>query len=470
MKNTNLKINKLNKYIVFIISFTFLYLFYLCIPSLYKKENLQKELTNQLVADFNLKINIPLNLKYSIFPKPNYLIKNMTIFNDDIVNPKKIIEIKEMRLFVSQKYFFSQKQLKIINVTFKESNIFVRKDELTFFKNFLNTKLLQKKIIIKKSYFFYNNKNNKVISIFPISKLNISYNKKNDQNKIIGEGLFFNIPFNLLWIKNFKEDLDSMFILKANNLKLFIKNVFIVKENSNIIYNNLNIGNLNLNTNLEIKDSFVKIESKNSKIKNNKIYYNGVINFNPFNLDLDINLKSVNINNFLIEKNNILNELLILDQFYNDNLSAQISLNIDKFLNNKLINYGKIYFNFSNGVINLNESYFSNKKIGDIVLNKSSLLKIDEEAIFKGKFEFTVKNLNQFYKLFQIPKNTRKPFNRFLFEIDLNVSQNKFEIYNLKFFNNKNESTIKLISHSDDIKNWIELKRFINRVFRNYLG
>ena len=81
---------------------------------------------------------------------------------------------------------------------------------------------------------------------------------------------------------------------------------------------------------------------------------------------------------------------MILDQFYNDNLSAQISLNIDKFLNNKLINYGKIYFNFSNGVINLNESYFSNKKIGDIVLNKSSLLKIDEEAIFKGKFEFTV--------------------------------------------------------------------------------
>ena len=127
MKNTNLKINKLNKYIVFIISFTFLYLFYLCIPSLYKKENLQKELTNQLVADFNLKINIPLNLKYSIFPKPNYLIKNMTIFNDDIVNPKKIIEIKEMRLFVSQKYFFSQKQLKIINVTFKESNISISK-------------------------------------------------------------------------------------------------------------------------------------------------------------------------------------------------------------------------------------------------------------------------------------------------------------------------------------------------------
>ena len=145
MKNTNLKINKLKKYLVFIISLMFLYLFYLCIPSLYKKENLQKELINQLVADFNLKINIPLNLKYSIFPKPNYLIKNMTIFNDDIVNPKKIIEIKEMRLFVSQKYFFSQKQLKIINVTFKESNIFVRKNELTFFKNFLNTKLLRKK-------------------------------------------------------------------------------------------------------------------------------------------------------------------------------------------------------------------------------------------------------------------------------------------------------------------------------------
>ena len=135
-----------------------------------------------------------------------------------------------------------------------------------------------------------------------------------------------------------------------------------------------------------------------------------------------------------------------------------------------MINYGKIYFNFSNGVINLNESYFSNKKIGDIVLNKSSLLKIDEEAIFKGKFEFTVKNLNEFYKLFQIPKNTRKPFNSFLFEIDLNVSQNKFKIYNLKFFNNKNESTIELISHSDDIKNWIELKKFINRVLRNYLG
>ena len=67
----------------------FVYLFYLSIPSLYNKDELQKDLTNKLKDEFKINISISSDISYSILPSPHILIKNVKIYNNNLKNHKK---------------------------------------------------------------------------------------------------------------------------------------------------------------------------------------------------------------------------------------------------------------------------------------------------------------------------------------------------------------------------------------------
>ena len=57
MKKIKFKISSFNKHLIFSISFLFLYLFYLSIPSLYDKGKLQKDLTEKILNEFKINIS-----------------------------------------------------------------------------------------------------------------------------------------------------------------------------------------------------------------------------------------------------------------------------------------------------------------------------------------------------------------------------------------------------------------------------
>ena len=88
------KISNFSLSIILFISLLFLYLFYLSIPSLYDKGSLQKDLSSKLINEFNINFSISSEINYSILPSPHILIKNAKIFNDDVNNPKVIVQIK----------------------------------------------------------------------------------------------------------------------------------------------------------------------------------------------------------------------------------------------------------------------------------------------------------------------------------------------------------------------------------------
>ena len=73
MKNFKFKISKFNQYLILLISILFLYLFYLSIPSLYNKGSLQKDLSNKLLNEFNIKFSVSSEISYSILPSPHFL-------------------------------------------------------------------------------------------------------------------------------------------------------------------------------------------------------------------------------------------------------------------------------------------------------------------------------------------------------------------------------------------------------------
>ena len=90
------KISNFNKYLIFLISTLFIYLFYLSIPTLYNKNILQKQLAEKLTSEYNLNVSLSSEIDYLILPSPHILIKNAKIFNYDKKNPKEISQIKKL--------------------------------------------------------------------------------------------------------------------------------------------------------------------------------------------------------------------------------------------------------------------------------------------------------------------------------------------------------------------------------------
>ena len=478
MKNIKIKISNFNKYLISFISLLFLYLFYLSIPALYNKETLQKDLSDKLLNDFNINISLSSDIKYLILPAPHILVQNVKIFDDNEKIPKELSQIKKLKVFISQKSLLNQKNLTINKFLIMDANFAIQKDDVEYLNNFINKKFSKKKINIKNSNIFFKNKKNETISIFNIDNLELFFDKKTTENLIISNGKLFKIPFDFKWTKNFKTDHASEFYMELKKLLLNINNVSISNNNLTKSRKNiLSIGNAKLITDYKIEDDVLFINSKNSKLINNQIKYDGEIYLNPFDLNLRIYLEKLNINKLIIE-NDILKELLYTKVLFNKNLSANIIIDAEKIIKNKLFDSGKFFLKFNNSSIDLNNSYFINKKIGKLILENSSLKFIDDELIYNGNFNFEIKDQKEFYKSFQTPKKNRRKLKNIYLGIEFNILENnlnitKFIINNLNTEpSNPVKSILQQYSNNQEtkIKNWIDLKIFFNKVFENYEG
>ena len=138
-------------------------------------------------------------------PSPHILIKNAKIFNDDINNPKEIVQIKELKIFISQKNFFKKNNITIQNILINDANFFIKNDDFSFLINYINKKFSKKKIKIKNSNIFYKNNNDQTISIFSISNLDLFFDNKKFINQLNSQGKIFQTPFKIQWNKMYKD-------------------------------------------------------------------------------------------------------------------------------------------------------------------------------------------------------------------------------------------------------------------------
>ena len=477
MKNTKYNISNFNKYLIFIIIILFLYLFYLSIPSLYNKEKLQSTLTSKILKEFKINLSSSSDISYSILPFPHILIKDLKFFENNFVTPNELGHIKELRIFISQKNLFNQKNIKINRIVITDANFLVKKNNLKFYKEIAENKFLRKNILIKKSNFFYKDNNDEIIAIIPISEINLFHNKKNIYNSIITKGEVFTIPFYYKWTKYFSSDQSIVSLLEFKKLNLVIKNILSKKDKKVEFINYINLNKLEFNSSYVIKDNLITISSIEQERLHKNINYSGLVNIDPFDLKFDINLDLIDINKILSSMF-ILEELLKLDLIYNKNLNAKILLNSKNILNNKLFDSLLLSINFNNGKINIDNSVLFNKEIGNLKLSNSSFQIINNELFFKGSFNFNIDNQKEFYKSFQVNKNNRKNLKSIQFDIEYDFFKKKISIKNLKLNSlNVNEQSYKVQNMERFITklnkkniNWINIKNLINDIFRDYSG
>ena len=477
---SKIKISNFNKYLISLITLLFFYLFYLSTPILYDKSWVQINIEKKLINEFKINFSISSEISYEILPSPHFIIKNVKIFDNDINAPKALAEIKELEVFISQKKLLNKKKLRINYILINKANFSIQKSDLSFFKELFERKFSKKNIFIKNIINFLKNDNNETISIIKTPKILLSHDNLNSINQINLKGIIFNIPFNLTMDKEiFPSKILSKLNIDLKKLKIKLNNQSTndLNEAADITngFNVLSITNSKFNTKYNIKKNQINFKSVNSNIINSKVNYNGKLSIKPFGLILDIDLEKMNILK-LLSTNSIFIELLRSNLFYNENVSANISINTVENIGSKFFDSSKVIFNINNGKINFNQSQLINNKIGTLKIIDSNLYFQNKGLIFYSDINIEVVNSNKFFSFFQTPKNYRKLIKNISVRMEYNFLEDQITLIDFKIDNiEPSEGARRLVSRfnaekNNSLNNTILIRNLINKILIAYDG
>ena len=119
---------------------------YLFIPYTYNGNKLAAKIQNQLFIDLGINLNLPNNFTYNLFPKPNFVFKEIEFISEK----KKFADINEMKIYVSFKNLFSVNKIDLEKIVLNEVNFDLNKNNYKFFTNILNKNLSNFNFIINK--------------------------------------------------------------------------------------------------------------------------------------------------------------------------------------------------------------------------------------------------------------------------------------------------------------------------------
>jgi len=477
--NSGYEVSSLNKYIISFISLLFFYLFYLSIPNLYNKTWVQNTIENKLLEEFKVNFSISSEISYNILPSPHFLIKNSKIFRDDDGKTKSLSEIKNLKIFIGQKNFFIKKNMYIKNVLINDANFNLYRKDFNLLDKINIEKLSGKKIKVTKSNIFFKNNFDKTFAIVRISKAILFYDELKLLNLLDLTGEVFNVPFSLsLNQTNFSPEISEVnrkVNINSKKLKLNIFNESTIKANDVISgYNNTVILNSKISTNYNINKNNNEIifTSKESKIKNSIMSYNGKLSKKPFDLDLDINLSKIELIK-IFNNNSIFFELLKTQLFFNENLSANISLNTKFPKRDEIFDHAKFNFNIVNGTINFNQTKLINDKIGFLEVVNSLLYFDENKLILNSDIMIDIKNSNNLFSYLQTIKNKRFPIKKIYFNLNYDFSVDQIFLNNFRIDDGNNENEIVKVINDffrNKDNNTNTTRRMLNKLFSLYEG
>jgi hypothetical protein len=477
--NSKLEVSSLNKYIISFISLLFFYLFYLSIPNLYNKTWVQNTIENKLLEEFKINFSISSEISYNILPSPHFLIKNSKIFRPDDGKTNSLSEIKKLKIFISQKNFFNKEKMYIKNVLINDANFSFYEQDFNLLNKLNNKKLSDKKINIIKSNIFFKDNSDKTYSIVKISKAVLFSDKLELLNILDLTGEIFNLPF--LFSLNqtiFSADVSEVIRkvnISSNKIKLKIFNESIIKLPDIISgLNNTSILNSKIATkyNINKNKNEITFTSSKSKVKDSSISYNGKLSTEPFDLSVDIDLSKIKLAK-LLNNNSLFFELLKTQLFFNENLSADISLNTKFKKRDEVFNQAKFNFNIVNGTINFNQTKLINDKIGSLEIVNSLLYFDENKLILNSDIMIDIKNFNNLFSYLQTPKSKRSPIKKVYLNLNYDFSADQIFLNSFRVDDGNNENEIiKIINnfYRNKGNNTNVTRRMLNKLFSLYEG
>ena len=445
--NNNFKISNFNKFFIFIISWLFLYLFYLLIPTLYDKTWVQSRVEIKLFDEFKINISTSSDFVYRILPSPHFLIKDSKILLDDSEKINSIADIKNLKVFIAQNNFFEKKKIKIKKVIIDQANFLLKKDSIKLLNGTSNNKFSTRKIKINNSKIFFKDSFDETISIVKVYSANLYFNDIESLNLVNFTGESFNVPFSL----NFKNTIDSLenkkINIKAKSLKLDVFNES-KRINKNLISgkNTITFFNSKINTKYNVKKKLIDFESGISKIKNSEINYKGL---------------------------SILIEIANTELLFNENISANTSINMHSDERGDFFKDLVINFNIINGSINFNNTLLTRKDVLLLKLDNSALFIEDSKLILNTDIKIQILDINPLFSILQTNKRHRKEIKNIFINLNYDFLNNKIKFNKIRIDNNDvGDRFLNVVEEFDErnINNLIKNRRVFNKLFSVYEG
>ncbi len=436
----------------------------LSIPGLFNYEKKITEIENKISQEFKLYINNISDVKYRFIPAPHIIIKTSELRLSKDQN-LKIADLNDIKLFLSLFELYNNQNIMIKKILVNKANFYFKDNDFFVFNNHLH-KNINKAIEIKNSNFFYVNKKNEVSTISPIKNLKYFIDFQNKEKKFKIKGKLFDINYNFNWNKNYQKPNISESSIKFKNPNINILNQFEKKEENktngkskiNFLDNKLNIIFSKENNSLRFKT-----EKFNTMIKTD-LY--GEIELNPFYFNINLVLKRYDAISLI---QNIFSYLYSIKSSVHENLNGKFNLKINN-KNNKLIE--KIIFEFltEEGKINIFGSSVNLKKIGKIKFSNFEYIERIDKIYIKSRAELIVSDQKQFYRRFQIPKENRRNINKIYFEIETNIDDGTFYLFNLNINTKKDavdENFVLENLSNYEVNNIQQLTKIIRNTFNN---
>lgn len=459
----NFKKYRHNKAILALGALVILTLSYFTLPALYNKGQVANLIKNQINKKYNIDINFNDEVNYGLLPKPHFVSKNVSIQRKD----KEIASVGNFKIFLSVDKFFGFKNLELRDIVFDKTDFNIYFHDLIFFKDLLELEPNENKIIVKNSNIFFRNNDDEVLFINKINNSKFYYDSNKLDNALSSKNEIFNIPYKLI-IENNKFNKELVIKFLSKKIRLNIENIISYEED--IKKGLLEILFVNKNTSLEY---LIDQDSLNFNSQEDKEKFRGKIYFKPFFFQADFKYDGISTKN-LFDNESILYELIRSEILNNKNLSTKINLAVKDITNISELNKLLLKVTMQQGQIDISESNIMWKKDLNILLSESFINFNDNGLNLSGKVIFNFKDINNFYKSFQINKKFRKPIKKIVIDFDYNFEENKVRFDNVRVDGNSNENLNKYIDEFNmsqkKFNNKIIFKNFINSFFNTYAG
>ena len=439
----------------------FLVLTYFLIPTYYNKNEVKILLQNQIFDQYNIEVKFDEKIEYSLFPKPHFFTKNLSIIydKDDVAKSDYTI------IYISAKKFFSLQKLKIKNLVLKNAEFNTNSNNINFFIKVLNSNKNKNKVIIKDSNLFYKDENKDVIFLLKIKKSDFSYDKKNLENKMVLSSEIFNIPVDL--------NISNNLINKKVTAKVLSKKIRLKVENE-FEYDQENLDGLLKIFIMNKKNIF------NYQIKNNSLNFSsidddlkGLIDLKPFYLLFDSNFNQLNLKK-LFNDGSILRNFLYSEIFNNKNLNANFNINFNKIKNSQYLSNFIIKTYLEEGNLIIRDSSINWNDAALINLNDIQLNKGKNEIKLIGEISIDFNDINKFYSYYQVKKKFRKKIKKIKLDFIYDLNQEKITLDNLKIDNRFDQKLNNYLNKFNSQENFafnkVTFRNFVKLFFNSYPG
>lgn len=436
---------------------------YFLVPTFYNKDIIQSQIKNQISKNYNFDIRFNKQITYGLLPKPHFSAKNLSILRKE----KEIALVENLRVFIGIGDFFSTNKISIENLVFDKTDFNIYLNDFLFFKNLLNIEPNENKIIFKRSNLFFKSKKDEVLFINKVYNSEFYYDSKNLKNVLYSKNEVFKIPYKII-IKNdkFEKKISTNFSSKKIRLNVESETNYDEDEKAGF----LDILFINKDT---LIDYSINQDSLKFSSLDNKNSYEGSIEFKPFYFNANFNYEGLSFKN-LFDSDSIFIELLSSEIFNNKNLSGNLNLNVKKITNVNDLNNLLLRISIEEGNIKFSDTFINWKNDLKISLNES-LLSLDDDGLnLIGTILLDFKDINSFYKSFQIQKKNRKDLKNVKIDFVYNFSTKSIRFDNPRVDNQQNNDLEQFLrifnSNRNRVFNKITFKNFVNNFFNFYSG